>query len=190
MVRICFLRWKEFQFSWSRWLSEVLACKNFPEENYSTKQSKGGSLMMWGEGFSSSEKLKLQFVSSRQKAADHVKIVNDLSLAQEGCRLCGEEWIFQQDNSVIHNASIIKKYSLEQKISPLDHPACSPDLSPIENLWGLIVAKVYEEGSNVLSNFWTQKCNVWCLSVQLWKLVDCMPSQIFEIIKANSRSTK
>ena len=44
--------------------------------------------------FSSSGKLKLQFVSGRQKAADYVKMLNDLTLAQEGRRLCGEEWIF------------------------------------------------------------------------------------------------
>ena len=75
-----------------------------------------------------------------------MKRLNDLSLAPEGHFLCGEEWIFQQDNAAIHNASITKKYLLEQKIRLLDHPACSPDLNPIENLWGLIVAKVYEGG--------------------------------------------
>ena len=68
-----------------------------------------------------------------QKAADYVNMLNDLSLRQEGCRLCGEEWIFQQDNAAIHNASIRKKYLLEQKIRLL-HPVCSPDLNPIENL--------------------------------------------------------
>ena len=57
--------------------------KNFPEENYSTSYSGGGSLMIWW-AFSSSGKLKLQFVSGRQKAADFVKMLNDLSLAQEG----------------------------------------------------------------------------------------------------------
>ena len=46
---------------------------------------------MIGEGgFSSSEKLELEFVSDRQKA-DYVKILNDLFLAQEERRLCGEE---------------------------------------------------------------------------------------------------
>ena len=46
-------------------------------------------------------------------------------------------------NAVILKASIPKKL-LEQKIRLLDHPACSPDHNPIENVWGLIVAKVYE----------------------------------------------
>ena len=73
-------------------------------------------------------------------------MLNGLSLAQAGLRLCGEKWIFQQDNTAIHNASITKKYLLEQKIRLLDHPECYPDINPIENLWGLIAAKVYEGG--------------------------------------------
>ena len=47
--------------------------------------------MIGGGGFSSSGKFKLQFVCGRQKAAVYVKMLNDLSLAQEGCHLCGEE---------------------------------------------------------------------------------------------------
>ena len=73
-------------------------------------------------------------------------MLNDLSIKQERCRLCREECFFQQDNAAIRNASITKKYLLEQKIRLLDYPACCPDLNHIENLWGLIVAKVYEGG--------------------------------------------
>ena len=71
---------------------------------------------------------------------------NDLSLAQDRRRLCREEFIFQQDNAAIHNASITKKYLLEQKIRLHDHSACSPNFNPIENSRGLIVVKVYEGG--------------------------------------------
>ena len=69
-------------------------------------------------------------------------MLTDLSLAQEGCHLCGEEWIFQQDNTAIHNTSVTKEYLLKPKIRLLDCPVCSPDLNPIENLWRLIVTKV------------------------------------------------
>ena len=75
-----------------------------------------------------------------------MKMLDNLSLAQERRRLCGEEWIFQQNNAAIPNASITNKYFLEQKIRLLDHLACSPDLNPIENLWALIDAKVYAGG--------------------------------------------
>ena len=54
---------------------------------------------------------------------------------------------FQQDNAAIHNASITKKYLFEQKIRLLDYPdSWSPDLNHMENVWGLIVAKVYKGG--------------------------------------------
>ena len=52
--------------------------------------------LLWSEvgAFSSSGKFKLQFVSGRQKSIDYVKMLNDLSLAHEARRLCGEEWMF------------------------------------------------------------------------------------------------
>ena len=111
-----FLRWKEIQFRWSDGYPKYWQAKKFPAENYSTRHSGGGSLMIW-QTFSSSRKFKLQFVSGQQKAADYVKMLNDLSLTQEGHHLCGEEWIFQQDNAAIHNESITKKYLFEQKLS-------------------------------------------------------------------------
>ena len=73
-------------------------------------------------------------------------MLKDLSHAQERRRLCGKEWVFLQDNAAIHNASTIKKYSLEQKISLLDHLQWSLDLNSIEKLWVLTVANVYKRG--------------------------------------------
>ena len=108
-------------------------------------------------GFSSSGKFKLQFVSGRQKAVNYVKILKDLSLTQEGHHLCGEEWTFQQDNAAIHNASITKKYLLEQKIRLLDHPTCSPEK---RKFMGIEFCESLLRRSTVLCNFWTQKHNL------------------------------
>ena len=102
-AKSCLLGRKEIQFRRSRWLSEVLARKKNPEENCSTRRRISYDL----GAFLSSGKLKLQFVSGRKKAADYVKMLNDLSLAQEG---------------------------QQQKIRLLDHPACSLNINPIEKL--------------------------------------------------------
>ena len=120
-------------------------------------------------------------------------MLNDLSLAQKGCHL-SEECIFQQDNAAIHNASITKQYLLEHKIRLLDHPACSPDLIPIEYLWGLIVAKAYE-GDRQYSAISEPKNAILdsqgkIPSVQLQKLINSIPSRIFEVVKANGRAKK
>ena len=132
--------WRKFFFSDEKILNlnglagfqKYWHAKNFLEENYSTRHSRGGSVKIWGS-FLSSGKLKVQYVSGRQKSADYVKMPNDLSLAQEEHRLFGKEWIFQQDNAANHYASITK-YFLEQKMRLLYHPVCSPDINPIENL--------------------------------------------------------
>ena len=175
IAKSCFLRWKEIQFKQSWWLSEVLVCKKFPEENYSICQWR----MIW-EAFLPSGRLKLQFVNGRQKTADYMKMLNDLSLAQKGRRM-DFIWRRMDFNAAIHNASISKKYLLEQKIRFLDHPVCSPDRKFVrvdccKSLWRRL---------SVLSNFWIQKSNLRCIekipSVQLQKLV--------EVIKANGGST-
>ena len=71
--------------------------------------------ILWSESPSHLQENLNYNLSVVQKAADYVNMLNNLSLAQEGRRLCGEEWIFQQYNDAIHNASITKKYLLEQK---------------------------------------------------------------------------
>ena len=61
-------------------------------------------------------------------------------------------------------------------------------------MWGLIAAKVYEGGQqySAISELKNAILDGWekIPSVQLQKLVDSVPSQIFEAIKANVRSTK
>uniref|UniRef100_A0A3Q0RK78 Tc1-like transposase DDE domain-containing protein n=1 Tax=Amphilophus citrinellus TaxID=61819 RepID=A0A3Q0RK78_AMPCI len=56
-----------------------------------------------------------------------------------GPHLCGNDWVFQQDNAAVHNARLAKDFFQENNITLLDHPAWSPDLNPIENIWGWIV---------------------------------------------------
>ena len=191
--KLIFSNEKKFNLDGQEGFQKYRHAKYFPEENYSTRHSGGGSLMICRGDFSSSRKLKLQFVSGQQKAADYVKMQKDLFLAQEEHRLCEEELIVQQDNAASHNASITKKYLLEQKIKLPGNPACSPDLNPIEKLSWLIVAKVYEgdQQNSAISELKNNVRRMWkILSVQLEKLDDCVPSRIFEVIKANSGSQK
>ena len=138
------------------------------------------------EGFSSSENLKLQFVSSRQKAADYVKMRNDLALAKAGRRLCGEECYPQCINNKEVLAWTKNKTSWPPKV--LSRP------QSYEKIVGIDCWKSLWRRSTALSNFSTQKRYLRrmgkILSVQLQKLVDSMPSRVFEVIKANGRSTK
>lgn len=61
-----------------------------------------------------------------------------------------------EDNAPIHNAtiSVIKRHQL--KLNRLEHPAASPDLNPIENLWSLVkqkVARRFPRATNTIQLF-------------------------------------
>lgn len=54
------------------------------------------------------------------------------------------EYSYQQDNHPVHTSKEIKKLLSEKGIKTIDWPANSPDINPIENLWGLIKRKLSE----------------------------------------------
>lgn len=55
-----------------------------------------------------------------------------------------ENRILQQDNAPCHTATRVKSYLANQRIKYLVWPACSPDLSPIENFWDLLKREIGE----------------------------------------------
>ena len=65
------------------------------KENYSTRYSGGGFLMTWGGLSRFQENLSYNF-STVNKKQQIVKMLNELSLTQEGRRLCGEGCFFSK----------------------------------------------------------------------------------------------
>ncbi len=54
----------------------------------------------------------------------------------------GRPCIFQHGNARPHTASITTSWQRRRRIRVLKWPACSPDLSPIENIWRIIKRKM------------------------------------------------
>ncbi len=52
------------------------------------------------------------------------------------------DFIFQQDLAPAHTAKSTKSWLNDHGVGVLDWPANSPDLNPIENLWGIVKRKM------------------------------------------------
>ncbi|KAL4509440.1 hypothetical protein ABPG72_018371 [Tetrahymena utriculariae] len=49
-----------------------------------------------------------------------------------------QNWFYQQDNATSHTAKVTKRWFEDHQIKLFPHPPCSPDLNPIEMLWGIM----------------------------------------------------
>ena len=81
---------------------------------------------------------KILWAVRKHTGQNATKINNhNTASAREGLK----DWVFQQDN-----ARLKKDFFLENNVALLDHPTCSPDLNPIENVWGWMAGEVYNNG--------------------------------------------
>ena len=148
--------------------------------------------MIWG-AFSFHGTMELQVIQGRQTAAGYIGMLERASLLTEGPRLCGNDWIFQQDNAAIHNARRTKDFFMANNVILLDHPACSPELNPIENVWRWMAREVYTNGCqfqtmhDLREAIFTTWNNIPASLLQT--LISTMPKRMFEVIRNDGCAT-
>ncbi|GBL72624.1 Transposable element Tc3 transposase [Araneus ventricosus] len=60
-------------------------------------------------------------------------------------------WEYQHDNAPTHTSSSTKNYLNSKNVTVLEWPLMSPDLNPIENVWGIMSRKGFENGGQFYS---------------------------------------
>jgi transposase len=154
-------------------------------EYYSKQAMGGGSVMVWG-GFGYSGKTPLVVINGKQNSQNYIRQL-ELNLVPFGEEIGGEEWLFQQDNAAIHTAGIVKSWFEANHIRVIDWPAKSPDLNPIENLWGIMVRTVYRNGKQYENVSELKSAIKVCWEEiddsVLKKLADSMTHRLIEVLK-------
>jgi hypothetical protein len=79
---------------------------------------------------------------------------------------------FQQDNDPKRTSKLAKSFFVDKNIPVLPWPAQSPDMNPIENLWGIIKRRVAEiqpknkdELKNAIIMTWNQITPEICMKL-------------------------
>ncbi len=102
------------------------------------------------------------------------------------------DFIFQQDLAPAHTAKGTKSWFNDHGVTVLDWPPNSPDLNPIENLWGIVKRKMRDTRPNNADDLKAAIKETWASiqPQQCHKLITSMPHRIEAVIKAKGAPTK
>lgn len=161
------------------------------EQYFTTRNFGGGSCMVWA-GFCASGKLDLAFTSFKMNSKDYIQVL-ETRLLPFLRRFRRKKFTFQQDNAAIHTSKETKQWIKDHKIDLLDWPARSPDLNPVENLWGILVRRIYAEGKQyaTVDELKSAILEAWgnIEKTVLENLVNSMPNRMFQVINRNGKVT-
>lgn len=115
----------------------------------------GGCINVWG-CFSWYGVGPIFQTTNKMTALEYRKIMERVMLpyAEENMPL---RWVFQQDNDPKHTSKLLKNFFEDNKVPLLTWPSQSPDLNPIENLWGHLKQKLGKQSFTNKQDF--VECN-------------------------------
>ncbi len=149
------------------------------------------SVMVWG-AMSSAGVGPLCFLRSKVNTAVYQEVLEHFMLPAAEQLYGDADFIFQQDLAPAHSAKAISTWFKDHGIPVLNWPANSPDLNPIENLWGIVKRKMRYARPNNAEELKATIRATWALITpeQCHRLIDSMPRRIAAVIQAKGAPTK
>jgi len=90
-------------------------------------------------------------VERRNNAERYVEILGESQVKADMEAAGVSNPVFMQDNSPIHNSYHALIWLQEAGWEVADHPACSPNLNPIEHVWRYLKKILHEKFPNLAS---------------------------------------
>lgn len=157
------------------------------EPQYFETSGSRKSVMVWG-AISWNAKTSLAFIDTTMDALKYQTLLQDHLLPH-----LQQDDVFQQDNASCHTARSTKEWLCLRLVPFLVWPSKSPDLNPIENIWGQLVRKVYSNGRHYNSTAVLKRAiqAAWDQMPQadIQAVVASMPSRIFQCIANKGGNT-
>jgi transposase len=159
------------------------------EPTYLSKRAfGGGNIMVWG-AFVGNKLLDLVVCEHTMDSHKYIELLNKSlrPFVKSGLK-------FMHDGASIHQSKLTKDWLKKNKIETIEWPAHSPDLNPIENLWGILTRVVFANGRQFKNknDLRQEILKQWSLikPKTILDLVESMPDRLIEVIKQNGGNTK
>ena len=128
-------------------------------------------------------------IDGRLNAAAYQRILREHLLPLE---LTENGMLFQQDNATCHTAASTTRFFEENNIEVMPWPAQSPDLAPIENLWGYLQRRLDQREIHSMNELWEAAQEEWQSIPQdvIDHVIESMPRRMQLCIKVRGGPTR
>ena len=128
------------------------------EDYFLSERPKREKVNVW-VAFSAFGKTSLDLYEENLDAGVYIKILE--RHYNEMVRVNWRHYSFQQDNLSSHGEAGVQKWFKAKAINLLDWPSNSPDLNPVENLWGWLKQEVKKENPRSLDDMKASLVRNW-----------------------------
>ncbi len=149
----------------------------------------GGSVLMWG-CMSAAGVGELHFIDGIMNSQMYCSILKEKMLPS--LRALGRRALFQHDNDPKHTCKATVGFLKKNRVKVIQWPSMSPDLNPIEHLWGILKRQVEHHSPSSIQSLKEVILEEW-KKIDLAKcrqLVHSMPRRLGAVIKNHGEHTK
>ncbi len=142
----------------------------------------GGSVLMWG-CMSAAGVGELHFIDGIMNSQMYCSILKEKMLPS--LRALGRRALFQHDNDPKHTSKATVGFLRKNRVKVIQWPSMSPDLNPIEHLWGILKRQVEHHSPSSIQSLKEVLLEEW-KKIDLAKcrqLVHSMPRRLGAVIK-------